>query len=156
MLVIDVCPVEKSKMNLIRTRLELESAWKIIGILEEERKLYSHAVMRPRPNLDSAEVWTQVPVSRGYRQCNTTPPNSQIQRFTTSNRFSPLQESEDRRKKTEERRTSEVKCVVKAPGAKVVPKAPSAKHKLIVIGDSHARGCASELNANSKNRDTVA
>lgn len=138
--------------------MELESAREIIRIIEEDRKLYTGALTMCRSNM--AEEWVPVQV-RNANKGNKSAFKIQNVGLTTSNRIAPLQlvqqrkKPEQRRRKTEERTLVEVRseCTNVTSKTKV---STTPKHKVVVIGDSHARGCASEINSNLRSKETCA
>lgn len=162
--------------ELADTRLELKSAWEIIKILQETRVTYADAVARPNPEGSNVgPTWRQNKRCVSLKQLNEIPRSLPISTF---NRFEILDESDEyneersknngsreernkkndskeaRRKKNESRTLVEVKSVSESVSVRPNMQLKTLKpHKVSVIGDSHARGCASGLSVNLRNTD---
>ncbi|KAJ4434266.1 hypothetical protein ANN_22818 [Periplaneta americana] len=149
------------QLELCKVSTELKTAWEIIRILQENANQIATNqahTMAPRHNVSTVETWSQPDRKRG-RNIRT----SLVENIPTSNRFTPLQ-YEERHQMSEE--GEKVDGEGSRPiAAKAVKQTSSSrpnfstrkKHKILVIGDSHARGCASELRRDEENdqKDTV-
>lgn len=137
------------QLELCKVSAELKTAWEIIRILQENANQIATNqahTMAPRHNVSTVETWSQPDRKRG-RNIRT----SLVENIPTSNRFTPLQ-YEERHQMSEEGKKVDGEGS-RPIAAKAVKQTSSSrpnfstrkKHKILVIGDSHARGCASEL-----------
>ena len=119
------CACLKSKLE--RLSLEIKSMAEVINILQNKRRECG-CEMAPAPRPKTANTWTTV--KKGYRKIS---PKDEVRGIPVIlNRFVlPIPDLE--RNKTSDFGT--------------MKDTKNNKRKVIVIGDSHARGCASELNA---------
>lgn len=143
------CILLKTELNKVTS--ELKSAWEIIRILQDTTKTNTDRHV-PRP---TDGKW--IKVQNGCRSYEPVVNNT----VSTKNRFITLQENQDRglkkedaskKKKKQSRNLVEIKCVNydTRPKSK---EGDARKQKVVVIGDSHARDCASNIIAIRKKKD---
>jgi hypothetical protein len=129
------------KSEIERLLTEIKSMVEIIKILQNERKEYESEIA-PEPRPKTANTWTKV--KKGYRKIISEDDVRGIP--VILNRFVlPI----ERNSHMEGNKTGDFGTVKDIMNN---------KRKVIVIGDSHARGCASELNAklNTQRKATLA
>ena len=123
------CEVLQDEVS--RIALELKSAREIIRNLQESIKQNIGSTVTPRPKM--AETWTRV--RKGRHGNKTTQNQNNIVLTPVSNSFSALENLEDEK---------ETKCSTDIKHIGQTQK----KTRVVVIGDSHARGCAENLKEN--------
>jgi hypothetical protein len=136
--------------ELVNLKAELKSAWEIIRTLQENVKINTGVAM-PRPNM--AAAWTSV--QKG-RHSSRSMSNTVYESVPISNRFDPLKKIPEESEKNKSTRTLvTIKCKPLESETKKKPVIKQITHKILVIGDSHARDCAAELTTNFQKKDTV-
>ena len=113
-----------------RITTELKSAWEIIWVLQENVKQNVDATT-PRPKM--AETWTEV--RKGCRKNIVRKNQNNLVIISTNNRFSPLENHEEK---------EEIKLLADRQHIGRTKK----KSRVVIIGDSHARGCATNIKKN--------
>ena len=127
--------------------LELASAKKIIQLLQEEQSVYRDPTAEetteeghnPRVSNELNNHWmTNTNKSRKIKQVNSY---RNVQQIKTHNRFQVIEQFRDYSDSGDRQKSKKSRNVPNAIMKKTVNKC----HKIILIGDSHARDCAQKL-----------